>query len=781
MDFMMRALMGMVFAGLVAFVTLVLPVIVFLRTQRLKLELDELRRDLSRAVDDLDRVRSMMAALRSDHPVAPMSPPRTAPPPTPAVPVPPPASAPTVSAPTVVADEPFVEPAVAVRAYASADRPSDGASSASPLGAVALAGASPAPTPARPIAPEDAADTLETRIGGRGLLFVGMATLLLGFAFFIKFAFDNEWINETARVVLGGLIGGVMVAGGLTIARRGFRLYGEIVAGGGFVSMYFATYAAFNFYGLVPQPAAFVLMVAITAGAALVADRERSQGLAFVGVLGGFATPFLVGRDENAQLVLLSYDAILVAGAMVLAERRSWPWINLASYALTLMTFGAWASRYYTPDAYVMTQVFLVVFCAMFTYLLYATSRIGTEAAGIAGAVLWSAPIAFHVASLNNLLAHSLPLLVYLVLMTLVGVIASVRFDRAWIRLAVFGATTPVFLQWASQHQIPGWRLGSVVVLLALYAMHLTSQGERIGRKGNESWPGADLVLFRANGLALFLGGYVIVNAVAPAMASSLALGLALWHFGLARYFGALSGDAGPNSMALGFALVGFAIGLEFDDMTSVVGWCAESVAVVWVGLRSRRDWMRLGGVLLLAGTTVRLMSLGFFTATAGFTPVFNARCGVTLVVVAACYAMAYIHKREGEYLDDRAVPEIGMLIVAANVLTVVLLSTEIGFYWHARAAEDASADLARMASLSVAWALYGTALIIIGINRRYAPVRYLAIVLLAITVGKVFLMDLSVLGGIYRIIGFIGLGLALLLGAWLYQRYRGLILGSDG
>jgi uncharacterized membrane protein len=40
--------------------------------------------------------------------------------------------------------------------------------------------------------------------------------------------------------------------------------------------------------------------------------------------------------------------------------------------------------------------------------------------------------------------------------------------------------------------------------------------------------------------------------------------------------------------------------------------------------------------------------------------------------------------------------------------------------------------------------------------------------------------VDLSVLGSIYRIIGFIGLGLALLLGSWLYQRYRGLILGSD-
>jgi hypothetical protein len=478
--------------------------------------------------------------------------------------------------------------------------------------------------------------------------------------------------------------------------------------------------------------------------------------------------------------VLLSYDAILVAGTMFLAHRRGWPIVNLASYALTFLTFGAWAARYYSPDKYATTELFLTLFCAMFAYILWQSERTRATNSDIVSTILWSAPIAYHLASLNNLLPHSLPLLVYLVLVTLVGVLASVRLDRAWIRLAVFVATVPVFLQWVWRHQTPGWRLGSVVVLVAMYGMHLLAQGERISRKRDEPWPIGDLVLFHANGLALFGGAYLIVDAVAPQMTASLAVGLALWHFGMAWYFGALVGDAGPNSLALGFAFVGFAIGLEFDDWMRIVGWTVESVAVVWVGLRTGRDWMRLGGVLLLAGTIVRLMSLGFFEAAAGFTPVFNTRFGITLVVVAACYALAYIHRSGGTELSDHAAPEIAMSIVTANLLTVLLLSTEISFYWRGRAAEEATADLARLASLSIAWALYGTALIIIGINRRYAPVRYMALALLALTVVKVFLMDLSVLGSIYRIIGFIGLGLALLLGSWLYQRYRGLILGSD-
>jgi len=45
--------------------------------------------------------------------------------------------------------------------------------------------------------------------------------------------------------------------------------------------------------------------------------------------------------------------------------------------------------------------------------------------------------------------------------------------------------------------------------------------------------------------------------------------------------------------------------------------------------------------------------------------------------------------------------------------------------------------------------------------------------VLFGVTVLKVFLVDLSALGGIYRILGFIGVGLVLLAVSFIYQRTR--------
>jgi uncharacterized membrane protein len=56
---------------------------------------------------------------------------------------------------------------------------------------------------------------------------------------------------------------------------------------------------------------------------------------------------------------------------------------------------------------------------------------------------------------------------------------------------------------------------------------------------------------------------------------------------------------------------------------------------------------------------------------------------------------------------------------------------------------------------------------------RAYAPLRYIGITVIAITVLKVFFVDLWDLGGIYRIIGFLTLGILLVLVSYLYQRSR--------
>jgi uncharacterized membrane protein len=54
-----------------------------------------------------------------------------------------------------------------------------------------------------------------------------------------------------------------------------------------------------------------------------------------------------------------------------------------------------------------------------------------------------------------------------------------------------------------------------------------------------------------------------------------------------------------------------------------------------------------------------------------------------------------------------------------------------------------------------------------------------LAFALFGVSILKIFIYDLSFLDTLYRIFSFLGLGVILLAVSYLYQRYRGIILGS--
>ena len=71
----------------------------------------------------------------------------------------------------------------------------------------------------------------------------------------------------------------------------------------------------------------------------------------------------------------------------------------------------------------------------------------------------------------------------------------------------------------------------------------------------------------------------------------------------------------------------------------------------------------------------------------------------------------------------------------------------------------------------SALWMAYGAVLMIVGFWRRSAFVRWQALVLIAFTIGKVFVYDVSELDRGYRIVSFMVLGVLLLAISFVYQR----------
>jgi uncharacterized membrane protein len=78
----------------------------------------------------------------------------------------------------------------------------------------------------------------------------------------------------------------------------------------------------------------------------------------------------------------------------------------------------------------------------------------------------------------------------------------------------------------------------------------------------------------------------------------------------------------------------------------------------------------------------------------------------------------------------------------------------------------------ARDLSLSIAWAVFALLLLFVGAGRKLGALRWVSLVLLLATIGKVFLLDLEDLEGLYRVGSFLGLAVSLLVVSLLYQRF---------
>ena len=229
--------------------------------------------------------------------------------------------------------------------------------------------ASPAPVEI-PVAPKEIKDKktesalLEQQIGIRWLLIVGVITIFVAVAFFLKYAYDNWSIGPLGRVIgitLGGLA--ALVIGEVT-RRRDYDIVAKGTTALGFAVLYAADFAAYRFYGLITPTPSFILAVVITIAAMAYAVGLDEALIAFLSLLGGFLTPILVSTGQNLPIPLFTYCLILGLGAMACSYYRKWPAVNLLAFIGTYALYTGWFEKFYRTDQNQMTValVWLTVF-----------------------------------------------------------------------------------------------------------------------------------------------------------------------------------------------------------------------------------------------------------------------------------------------------------------------------------------------------------------------------------------------------------------------------------
>ncbi len=209
--------------------------------------------------------------------------------------------------------------------------------------------------------------------------------------------------------------------------------------------------------------------------------------------------------------------------------------------------------------------------------------------------------------------------------------------------------------------------------------------------------------------------------------------------------------------------------------------WTIYGVAGFMIAARRGSKFVRWGALTVLAAATVKVLALDtHFYDGAWHNLVLNQTFGAFAFLIGALTCAVWFYGRAMNVDDDERSRVLPVLVTSANLLAIIGLSLEaLGHYaMKMRATGVASGQmsdlkLAQQLSISVVWTIYGGAMLTVGIARRSKLLRVMALLLLGLTIFKVFLFDLSSLDKLYRIISFIVLGAILLAVSFLYQRYR--------
>lgn len=671
---------------------------------------------------------------------------------------------------------------------------------------------------------------LESLIGGRWFSWVGGLAVTFGVAFGLKYAFENMWLGPSARVGLGALAGSGLLGVGERLRRKGLGPYAYVLSGVGVLILYLSIYAAYDFYGLISQPPAFLLMTLVTAGAVLLAVRQNALPVAILGLVGGFLTPLLISTGQDNQVALFTYVSLLDAGVLAVGYFKRWRTLDFLSFAATvLMTFG-WAVIHYDRTKLWTTLFFLALLFTLYSLLAVFHNVLPRRRSRWFDVALLASNATFYFAASYGLLyaagyERALPAALALVVSAYFGALSYAARERcsedrllayAYVGAAVTFLTAAVAIRLELQ-----W----VTIVWAVEGLMLTWVGLRSGESAARRsavvvfgvaathWVFADAQQFAFSPQSLAEGTAAAFVPVINARAVSClvlvgALALAARLYRGARYAEPREGRRVPGAgereaLASLYTLSANALALTLLtlDLSDYFGrqkalseglaaeraenarqfsltalWAIYGGALVAYGMKGGFRAARYAGLVLLAAASVKVLviDLAFYDAV-WHTPVFNHTFMAFALVVGAFAAIVRLYARERGVGEAGPVPPV--LIVVANVLALVALSAEAVGFFEARRVAGADAAvlrevaLSKQLSLSVVWALYGAGLLLAGRARRARLLRLLGLALLGLTALKVFLLDLSELDRAYRIVSFIVLGAVLLAVSYLYQK----------
>lgn len=518
----------------------------------------------------------------------------------------------------------------------------------------------------------------EWLFGGNWLARIGVLALILGMGFFMKLAFENNWIGETGRVTVGVLIG-LGFGGAGEIAKRRYPSWAQTLIGGSIAILYLSLYAAFALYQLLGAIPTFGLFCLLTITTSILALRYESKTIAVLGIFGGFTTPLAMWERLPDQWLLMIYVLLLDMGVLALATFRTWRWLTLLGMVGSAIVYGFWYLEFGDgADLLValggLGGIFLIfVNATSLFHLIWKRKTEGFDytlillnASYFLGAsywILWDEYRAW-LGSFTLLLALFYGLFAYGALrrgseqaqlalfisglaLVLVAIAVPVQVDGPWISIG--WATQAGVLMWiAFQLRAPQLRLLALGILVALSVRLLTM----------ETWVDQEAFRLLVNHrVAAFGSGIISLYAVAYIVYRSRDL-LLQWELRLIPYLLVTANlftlwlmsieamsyfERAANLSQMPF---GWDLGNAQTLSLSVI-WALYGSVILTIGMWKRWTGVRLGGLTILSLVILKVFLVDSFALEQGYRVAAYLSLGTLLVTGG------FFYQRHGEIIRN--------------------------------------------------------------------------------------------------------------------------------
>jgi uncharacterized membrane protein len=654
--------------------------------------------------------------------------------------------------------------------------------------------APPAPTPG-----PAGLQSLESKIGRQWIAWVGAVVVFLSAAFFLKHAFDNEWIGPAGQVTISAIVAVAILAAGSRFISKGWQTLGRSLVGLGLGILYATFFAAFSAYKppVLPQGGAFAFMVAVTAAGMALAVLHNAMPIAFLAVLGGLLTPVMLSTGHDARDSLFTSLLLLDLGVLAVAFFRGWRLLDALAMTGTFALYSAWFNRFYTPaglaPAMAWLGAFYLVFLALpFLYHLVRRQRFTIERFLMALAnAAFAAGFAWTMLRQQYLFTMGFVALGMAAAYLLLGSIIRRRLpDDA---RALFGAIalTVTFLTLAVPLQL---RAHGIMLAWVVEAPVLTYLAYRFRYAPARAFAAAVLVLAAGR---LFLSGLhwplhegLYVPFFNRQWISAMAVPLAAAAFAFIHHRFRHQANSFDRAMKLTAALAAGLLALVIVHV-ELAGWLAHDLSRQAAGYAVAALWVAGAWVYLLAGAkagraapwpwavgafalaVAAFLAMGAFGDDLGPTHLllFNLRFAVGLLVTLTLLGYARLIGRTPGLPADQTRPFAFTFAGAGLVALLLLLSAEVSSFCWDVVADHARAERAGAMAVTLVWSVYAIALLVVGFWKLTRPLRLAGLALFGLAALKLVAIDLTFLRDVYRIVSFLVLGLFMLGASYLYHR----------